>query len=281
MTYKFKGTNITDLITAAPGSTTLTGYSGFPPYQSNVYSTERPLPFNMRQQQGTTQVQVSNSMNAKFVELSGSGQYQVPSDYNVIRAVLEGGGGGGGGGASCGVTGGGSRKTSGPGGRGRNGGFVYVSDTPINPGPIAYSVGNGGAGGGGAPDGGNLDQTTEQSTNPGGDGQAGNTSTITFTTSGTEYTVRANTGNGGQGGGPLTGGTPIVTPAPNNYTPIISTDAEAQQISNIPANVNPISHLSAYSGYGSGGSDNNPGPGQGSPGGAGMGGYIRLYLLKQ
>jgi hypothetical protein len=178
------------------------------------------------------------------------------------------------------VTGGGSRRASGPGGSGRNGGFVYVSDTVLGSNVINFSVGNGGAGGGGAPDGGDLDQATPQSTNPGGDGQAGNVSTITFITGGSPYTVTANAGNGGKGGGPATGGSPTVTQVTNPYTPIYSTDGEQQTVS-IPVNVNPSAYFVSYSGHGNGGADNNPGPGQGDDGGTGMPGYIRLYLLKQ
>jgi hypothetical protein len=286
MSYTYKNTNISNLIMTGGGSlspkyTPFPGYAGSPSYE-----TEKPLPFGVKQ----NNVEVSTLMTAKYVDLpvGQSVQYLVPSDYNAIRAVLEGGGGGGGGGGSCGVdgkTGPGSRNPSGYGGPGTNGGFVYISDTLIAGGTnIVYTVGNGGAAGGGAPDAGDLGQVAQQSPNKGGDGQAGQDSTITFFTSPTiSYTVTANGGSGGIGGSGGKGGTPAAPQAVINYSQgsLYSTDGN-QQVVSIPTNVNPISYKQSYSVSGFGGPDNNPGgPGTGSPGQGGQRGYIRLYLLKE
>jgi hypothetical protein len=275
MSYTYKGTDISKLIVS--GSSSITSYSGFPSYKpASTYSTERPLPFGISQ----SNVSVSNLMDASYIDLTGSGTYTVPTDFNVFRAVLEGGGGGGGGGAGCGVNGGpvpNTRKPANAGASGANGGFVYISDTPITNRNIIYNVGTAGSGGNGGSSKGKTDQATPQPTNPGNDGSPGNTSVITFDTNSGTYTVTANAGTGGQGGdatNPATNTTPAVTQTTINYqqTSLFNTDGN-QQSTVIPTQINPISYVTTYSNGGGGGPETNAGQ-------AGQAGYIRIYLLK-
>jgi hypothetical protein len=287
MNYTYKGTNINNLIVS--GSSSLTGYGGFPTYKSaSTYSSERPLPFGI----SLENISVSNLMDASYIDLtSGTATLTVPSDYNSFRAVLEGGGGGGGAGSSCGINDapgpGGDRNPSGNGGNGSNGGFAFVSYTPLTQRSIQYFVGNGGAGGDGAGanspgsyQNGNTDQNTGQATGTGQSGQNGNTSYITFTTSNGTFTVTANAGTGGNAAGGGDGGTPAVTQTTINYqqSELFSRDGN-QQTATIPAAVNPILYLQNYSSRGTG-SGESRGGNKTSPGTAGKPGFIRIYLLK-
>jgi hypothetical protein len=276
--FKYKDTPINDLIET--GSTQLAGFVPIAYTTASPFSTERPLPFNYTQQ--TTQI--NSLMNAKVYDLPTTpGQYQVPTNYTKIRAVLEGGGGGGGGGGGCGVSGSGqpqSRQGGDGGARGANGGFTFVTDTAITQRAITFVVGAGGTGGGGGSAKGTVGQTTSQPGDDGGDGGAGQTSYITI--NGTTLYANAGTGgNGGQGGpNPGSSSTPGVTQLQNPGSVTFNIDGN-QQTTAIPGTINPLSYKSSYSlnaGGGNAGTQSDPGPG--NSGGTGQRGFIRLYLLK-
>lgn len=273
MAYTYKGTDIKNLIVG--GGSSLSNYGQFPPYKpASTYSTERPLTFGVEQ----GGVDVLNIMDASYIELTGSGTFTVPTDYNAFRAVLEGGGGGSGGGAGCGVNGtpNFSRKPYSNGGDGANGGFVFISDTPITSRTITYNVGTGGTGGVKGPQGGDLKDATQQATNPGTPGTPGNVSIINFTTNIGNYTATANAGTGGDAGDGNSGksGTPAVTQVAINYqqSSLFNSDGN-QQITPINSTINPLSYLLTRSNGADGG-------GQEANGTPGQPGYIRIYLLK-
>ncbi len=278
--YLFKGTDINNLIVT--GGTAVNNFAPSISYTpASPYSTERPLELGFKQN-GTD---ISTIMNAKFIEyttVNTVSTYDVPTDYNSFRAVLEGGGGGGGGGGGCGWSGSPQdRQSADPGAPGSNGGFVYVADTTFSNRTITYFVGAGGGAGGGGQSEGSPGQASSQPGQDGGPGQFGQRTYINFTTPDANYTVLANAGargNGGQGGpAPGNANTEAVQFVTNSYPSIsFSTDGN-QQATAIPSAINPISYKSTYSYLGNGGSG---GPGDGAPGGGGQRGYIRLYLLK-
>jgi hypothetical protein len=278
--YKYKGTDIGNLISS--GSTSLTNYTGFPTYVSNTYSTEKPLPFKFNfKNPSNNYVDVSTLMDAKSQDYSsGSSLLTIPTDYNAFRAIIIGGGGGGGGGGGCGWKTDKSRSSAQDGGSGGDGKFIMIENTtPItSPTTISYSVGGGGAFGTG---GGDRDKgDAGDNYGPGGKGNkgyAGNASYITATIDGTEYTIYANGGKGGNGGdagGPGSAQGESGNPAPsspNTYGSIKDYSAS------IPTDVNPLNY---NSNIGDGGGGGGGGLGNGSPGGTGKPGYIRIYLLK-
>lgn len=280
--YSYKGTNISTLIVS--GTNTVTNYTEFPAYQSaSNYSIERPLPFGFNTPTGN----INTLFNATYVQLStvGSRSYNVPADFNSIRAVIMGGGGGGGGGAGCGWNMAGVRY-GGSGGESGNDGSITIisSEVSLTSNTISYVVGARGTGGSG---GGKKSTANSGSGGDGTPGNAGGFSSITIN----GVTVYANGGSGGRNGNagnansPGTGFSGSTSPAPsqtNTYTPVATS---------LDSNMNPLSYLSTYSDNGSGGSGSNTdlsvpiadGPSSGGTangGNSGQQGYIHLYLLK-
>jgi hypothetical protein len=257
--YTYKGVNI-DILVAGTTNTTLTGYVGFPSYESaSSYSTERPLPFGITQQ-GTD---VSTKMNATYINFaaSTSGTYTIPTEYTHFRAILEGAGGGGGGSGGEGQP---SSKNGGAGKGGAIGEFVYASDIPINLGAtITYSVGTGGGLGKNGRPADDKNQDGSAKGDDGGDGSAGNATYISFGS----YQIGAYGGGGGGGGNGGTqsssGGT---TNGPGNAN--VDTTYNTGVTRATDANINPLGYASTVSNGG----------GQAT---GGQGGYLRIYLLKE
>ena len=280
--FEYKGVDVQKLIVS--GTSSLTGFSPFTYDVASNFATERPLPFNF--EQGATDV--STLMDASFVEFitAGAASYDVPGDFNKIRAVLIGGGGGGGGGGGCGVSGSGesqSRQSGGPGGQGKHGGFVYLTDTVLSSGrTIQYLVGSGGQGGGGGQNVGNTGQVNSQPGQPGNPGGSGQVSRIIYG----PITVEAPTSNAAPGG---PGGPGTDTPGGGNINqgsnPTVPTSnigsnflIDGDDATSIPGSINPIGYRSTYGNKGEGGSRQPNG--DGDPGNDGQKGYIRIYLLK-
>ena len=266
--YTYKGTDITNLISGST-ITSLTGYTGFPSYDSaSIYSTERPLPLNFLQ----NGIDISTKFNAEAIDFTAgqAGTYIVPPEYTKLRAILEGGGGGGGGNGGCGYninpadgpTGRNSGSSGGPGG---NGLFLYVSDiSGIS--SLQYSVGNGGNGGA---SGAGYDPGPTPNSGQGQGGQQGgygNESKITFVSSGTTYNIVSKGGYGGPSGrAGNTSPTTTVNPAlVATYTPTTYT---GPVVNSTTPDINPLGYLTNISLAG-------------GVTAAGKPGYIRLYLLK-
>ena len=262
--YTYKGANINNL-TSGSTNTTLSGYGGFPSYDSATpFSTERPLPFGIKQQ-GTD---VSTKMNAVYINYGAgsSGKYTVPSDFTHFRAILEGGGGGGGG------AGGEGQPSSNNGGGGRSGGdgeFLYVSDIPISQGTeITYSVGNGGQGGTNGSPATDLNEDDSAKGEPGSAGNVGGSTNIQFQT----YQISAYGGSGGGGGNGGTStdkGDTDSNKDKNDPASTYSTSSINPYTSDFTSsNINKLGYLSSYSNGGGQATD-------------GQGGYLRIYLLRE
>ena len=292
--FEYKGVDVQNLIT--PGGSTVSGFDGllYTPITSN-YNSERPLPFNL--EQGVTDI--STLMTTKYVEFTAAGvagSYPVPTDYNKIRAVVIGGGGGGAGGGGCGVSGSGqpqSRQSGGPGGQGRHGGFLFMSDVTLssNNRTIQYLVGAAGTGGGGGQNTGNTGQVNAQSGQTGGVGNAGQYSTLVFQAASGPVQIQVPTSNVAPGG---PGGPGSTTPAGatvNLGTNVIPHAVFAgNQLGNwafdgddtvvLISSINNFNYRGT-SGYGYGGDGGGRQPnGDGYAGQDGTPGYIRIYLLR-
>ena len=271
--YTYKGTDIQTLITT--GTTALSGYAGFNYSPASSYSTERPLPLSIKQ----NEIDINGIMNSAYTDFNAPAQYTLPSNYNAFRAVLEGGGGGGGGGGGCGVSGSGqpqSRQAGAGAAPGANGGFTFVSDTVLTTNrTINITVGSGGYGGAGGGNKGTVGQHTSQPGYDGSVGGSGTSSNISFTTN-APYSVSTNAGPGGNNGqgGPAgyNATTPTVSLVTNTYATPVHIDGY-NQVSTIGTTINPTSYKSSYSYLGGGG-------GAGTTGAGGAGGYVRIYLLK-
>ena len=280
--FEYKGADVGNLIT--PGGSTVPGFDGLVYTAISNYTTELPLKFNL--EQGVTDI--STLMTTKFVEFTATGpsQYEVPGDFNKIRALVIGGGGGGAGGGGCGVSGSGqpqSRQSGGPGGHGRHGGFIYLTDTVLSGGrTIQYLVGAAGGSGGGGQNVGNTGQANSQPGQPGQAGGAGQVSSISFG----NVQVVAPTSNSAPGGpgGPGTGtpGGANILVGTNPYVPTTNGGSnfliDGDDATAIPGAINPLSFKSTY-GYGGDGGGRQP-DGDGYRGQDGTPGYIRIYLLK-
>lgn len=119
-------------------------------------------------------------ISATPTELTGSGNYSVPTDVDLLMVVCVGGGGGGGGGGDTSAANNGVELG---GGGGSSGGVSIGYFSTSGGSSIAYSCGSGGGGGAG-----------------GASGAVGSTGTTGGDTTFNGGTIRAKGGNGGEGG---------------------------------------------------------------------------------
>jgi len=209
--FSYKGIDIYDITNgSATKGNRVDGYSfnGF----TATYNSEIPLDYGFSDTKGTSTRnsttartrELTTSKNPEGTLLITSGSLTTPSGCKHISFVGRAGGGGGGGvsgSAKLNVRAvGETTATSGNGGIGGSGNYVYGYCLPVNKSIINYTIGAGGGAGAGTPS--SSNRTTSgngrvASTLTAGSGKVGNETIINF--SNTDYKTGSG-GNGGAGG---------------------------------------------------------------------------------
>jgi hypothetical protein len=279
MSYFYNGVDISNLIDTT-GSSVPPNYGGFPTSKPHTYTgtgLDKPAIFSYSYQ-GSDVSNYATAYNLSYT----SGADTIPTSitgapgYNFkhISAYCWGGGGGGGGGGGAGQ--GANIHGGGDGGTGGTGGYAAIVSYPISGNAVKYQVGTGGKGGvGGA----GADPSFY---NEGKNGNGGSNGNQSYVQVGGINIITGKAGNGGSGGD-----SGNAEKSPGKAKNGDSTEGSYNEsyrgttIKISAAHMFPKQTGGNGGGSGGGAPNGGPNPKDGSDGGAGNAGYVRVYLTYQ